>query len=482
MENRQILNTVLEKIDTLVIVVDFETNTIIYADDQIKEIDKNIIGKKCWEFLFPNDQRICRKCIENEKLAQKNKFYSCENNISLERNWLIISNTEIDWTEEKKARLLILKNPRSEKFPIQELAFSEQRFKALSDASFEAIFIIKEGYIIETNKTVFQIFGYEKNELNGKFASIIIAPESRDAAREKMLTGYEEHYESFGIKKDGTRINIEIRGKMIDYRGEKVRVTAIRDITKRKQAELELQKREKQLYDLNATKDKFFSIIAHDLRNPFNQLFGLTDLILQNFNEYSFSELKEYIGLLNKSAKNGHNLLENLLEWARSQSGRKEVNPFIFKVKQIVDKVIEILSITAEAKNIKIYSNITSEYQIFADANMTNTIFMNLLSNAIKFTPNNGKVVLDAKDLGDEIQFSVKDNGVGISEANIKKLFRIDLHHSTKGTNNEAGTGLGLILCNEFISLSKGKIWVESQKNIGSTFYFTLPKYEFNNN
>ncbi len=598
MHAKDLIKTIFNKIDIIAFVADLESGVVLDASTKLIEFDNDIIGKKCWKFLFLNDTSFCKNCYIRNKNSINLKF-NCDNYFSQEKKWSVLTNNEVDWSETKKARLLILKKTLHNKIPIHEKSYSEQRFKALSDASFEAIFIIKEGFIIETNKTVFNIFGYKTGELNDKFASKIIAPEKREEAKNRMLTGYEEHYKSIGIKKDGTRIKIEIRGAMLIYMGEKVRVTAIRDITKRTEAEKaltlseekyrtlfettpapiaihkngiiqkvnkaaieflgaknldevigisvlslvhrenkdvalerlvdvlkkdigkltemkfvtfnielkdvetivvpiiyeeenayqiifrditerkkalnELQNSEKQLFHLNATKDKFFSIIAHDLRNPFNQLLGLTDLILENYNEYSFSELKEYIALLNKSAKNGYNLLENLLEWSRSQSGKKDINPFYFNFVQVCNKVIELLQANAKSKKINIVSKIPTDLKVFADVNVVNTTLINLLSNAIKFTKINGNIVIDAIKKIDRVIISVQDNGVGISNENINKLFRIDVHHSTKGTNNESGTGLGLILCHEFINLSKGEIWVESEKGVGSTFFFSLP-------
>ena len=376
----------------------------------------------------------------------------------------------------EKVRVTAIRNISKRKKAEKRVLYSEERFRALSDASFEAIFIIKEGFIVEANNTAYKMFCYKENTLRQKFASIIIAPEKREAAKEKMLTGYEEPYESIGITKNNKKIYIEIRGKMIDYMGEKVRVTAIRDISQRKKAVEKLIKNEKKLKELNATKDKFFSIIAHDLKNPFSQLLSFTDLIYDNINDYSFDEIKEYIKLLNKSAQNGYDLLENLLEWARSQTGRKDFNPQNFVINELIDKNFSIFELPAKNKSIILNSNLKTKVSVFADYFIINTILYNLISNAIKFTTNNGEINISAKASEKMVIISIKDTGIGILPENINKLFRIDVHFSTKGTNNESGTGLGLILCYEFIKLNNGKIWVESELDKGSTFYISIPK------
>jgi signal transduction histidine kinase len=237
-----------------------------------------------------------------------------------------------------------------------------------------------------------------------------------------------------------------------------------------------LKESEKRLKISNATKDKFFSIIAHDIRNPFNAIYGLTQYLSQNFDVLSKKELEKPIELIYQSADELLELLDNLLHWSRTQRGKMEFCPKTLDLHEMVKKNINLLKMNADKKNIEVISDIKPNTMISADYDILTTVFRNLISNAIKFSYENSKVFIKAEESAKEITISVIDEGVGISKENIQKLFRIDIHYSTTGTSEEQGSGLGLILCREFVEKHGGKIWVESEENKGSTFKFTLPK------
>ncbi|MCB2194968.1 MAG: tetratricopeptide repeat protein [Bacteroidetes bacterium] len=237
-----------------------------------------------------------------------------------------------------------------------------------------------------------------------------------------------------------------------------------------------LKESEDNLKILNATKDKFFSIIAHDLRNPFNALHGLTQHLLNNYDNFDSEEIKESIEIIYNSADDLLELLENLLHWSRTQRGKMKFTPVEVNISEIITKIFNLLKMNAEKKDINLINEIDQEKTIVGDKDMLTAILRNLISNAIKFSHTNSFIRVSSKDYKDYTEFSVMDNGVGISPENIKKLFRIDVHHSTTGTSDEQGSGLGLILCREFVEKHNGKIWVESEINKGSTFKFTVPK------
>jgi signal transduction histidine kinase/CheY-like chemotaxis protein len=229
------------------------------------------------------------------------------------------------------------------------------------------------------------------------------------------------------------------------------------------------------LKELNAMKDKFFGIIAHDLRNPFSILLGSAELLMNYIDNMSIADIKKISQSVYNSAKAGFTLLENLLEWSRSQTGSISFRPELLSVKELIDHNISALKVYYENKKIKLISGNIDDIEVSADRNMINTILRNLLNNAVKFTHVNGKIIISAFKQEDNVIFSVKDNGVGISENNIAKLFRIDSHFSNAGTAQERGTGLGLLLCKEFIDKHNGKIWVDSEEGIGSEFKFAIP-------
>jgi len=231
-----------------------------------------------------------------------------------------------------------------------------------------------------------------------------------------------------------------------------------------------------ELHDLNATKDKFFSIIAHDIKNPFNAILGFTSLLEVNFAEWTDEMKLEIINLIHISSKNLYQLLENLLQWSRSQRGIIEFNPERIELKGLVYSVIDLMKGTAEAKNIELTVNLPiNELTINADRQMLNTILRNLISNALKFTNKGGKVQVMAEADAKFIMIKITDNGIGMQNAILDNLFKIESNFTTTGTNNEIGTGLGLILVKEFVEKHGGEIGVESVVGQGSTFYFTLP-------
>jgi signal transduction histidine kinase/streptogramin lyase len=238
-----------------------------------------------------------------------------------------------------------------------------------------------------------------------------------------------------------------------------------------------LQQSNEQLRLINASKDKFFSIIAHDLRNPFNVLIGLSDIMLRNYDNLPPEKIKRYSEIIYLSAKSGFNLLENLLQWSRAEMGTLTFAPAKIQLSSVVEETFDLLAGEAERKSIILTHQIDPQITVWADESMLFTIFRNLISNAIKFTAEKGKVTVDAREdnLNRTVQISVSDTGVGIPSEVIPNLFRIDINYTTKGTANEPGTGLGLILCKEFVEKNGGKIWVESKEKVGSTFYFTLP-------
>jgi signal transduction histidine kinase/ligand-binding sensor domain-containing protein len=230
------------------------------------------------------------------------------------------------------------------------------------------------------------------------------------------------------------------------------------------------------LSELNATKDKFFSIIAHDLRNPFNAIKGFTEVLIKKFDTLPADKIMKYLETIHVSTKSINDLLENLLQWAGSQNETVAYEPVHLNLKSIADENTKFFAGIATNKNISLKQLIDDHITVIADKEMLHTIFRNLISNAIKFTDENGTITLSARNLNMQVEITVSDTGVGIPEETISQLFRIDSTISTKGTANETGTGLGLILCREFVEKHNGKIWVESKEGEGSNFIFTIPK------
>jgi signal transduction histidine kinase len=250
----------------------------------------------------------------------------------------------------------------------------------------------------------------------------------------------------------------------------------LEEIKDRKLTEESLLKSEARLHELNATKDKFFSIIAHDLKNPFNSIIGFSDLLLEKVQEKDYDGIEEFAGQIRNSSQLAMDLLTNLLEWSRAQTGKIEFTPESVEIGSLIDEVTQLLNDTAKQKSITISDKNRHNASVIADKNMITSILRNLVSNAIKFTHPGGQIVISTEQMPNECLVTVSDNGVGIKQETIEKLFRIDQNSSTMGTQNEKGTGLGLLLCKEFIEKHSGKIWVESDPGKGSKFHFTIPK------
>jgi signal transduction histidine kinase/ligand-binding sensor domain-containing protein len=230
-----------------------------------------------------------------------------------------------------------------------------------------------------------------------------------------------------------------------------------------------------ELRELNVSKDKFFSIIAHDLKNPFSSIIGISEILKEEIRSGDTATMENYAGMLNTSAVQTFRLLENLLEWANSQRGKISFTPEQINLSQLFKEEFNVLNEMATAKNIELKSFFTDDLTILADRNMIRTILRNLISNAIKFTNKNGKVEVKAFVYDRSVEISVSDNGIGMSRETMAKLFRLDANLSTRGTENEKGTGLGLFLCKEFVEKHGGKIHIESESGKGSIFRFTIP-------
>ena len=242
-----------------------------------------------------------------------------------------------------------------------------------------------------------------------------------------------------------------------------------------------LQAINQQLSESNSTKDKLFSIIAHDLRSPFINILGLSEILLEHKNIKANSDSEKFVGIINSSAQNTLVLLDNLLNWAKTQTGQIIIHRKNLLLAPLVNEIITENYQSAKIKSINIINEIKDNIEIYIDANVVKIILRNLIFNAIKFTNTGGKILLQAEQSYNEIRVSVTDNGVGIPEEKKNTLFKMTSNSTTLGTANEKGSGLGLVLCNDLIKLMGGKIWAESNEGVGSCFSFAIPKHKKEN-
>ena len=364
------------------------------------------------------------------------------------------------------------------------LLMSEARYKHIYDTVDIGIITNSlDGKIVMANPKLLDVLGYTslKKLKMHNITDFYVDPELRQKFVDKLVL---EEYkqvsgEALWKKKDGREILIRFFSKKHkDSAGFTYIESVIQDITELRELEESLRFSEAGLQESNAAKDRFFSILAHDLRGPFNSLLGLTEIIALQPETLDDKRKTRFIHLIHKGVKNLSSLIENLLEWSRSQQGTIGFNPKEIKLEPLVQETANLLSEVGFSKEIALLVNIDKNIKILADEDMVKTIFRNLISNAIKYTHKEGLIKIYSRDLRPDksfIEISVEDNGVGIAKEDLNKLFKIDSAYSNPGTEKEKGTGLGLVLVKEFLEKHQGTIHIESEKGIGTKVIFTLP-------
>jgi len=343
-----------------------------------------------------------------------------------------------------------------------------------------AITTAEEGRYYDVNEIFLRETGYTREEVIGNTSlDLNIFSNFNERARlteEIMKNGFLYGMECHFRKKNGEIIIGLISSVKVKLGNRQFFFSSILDISERKQSEIQLQRISNELKSLNNAKDKFFSIISHDLRNPFHSINSALKLLLDEIDSFTTDERNIFLKSLLTTSERAYSLLENLLLWSRQQMGNIEFEPEVFELAYVVIESIRYLEHSSVFKNITVTSSIKNNIFVKADKNMIETVLRNLLTNAIKFTSDNGIIKIEAFELDGCVRINVVDNGNGIQSEDMEKLFRIDQSFSTKGTKGEGGTGLGLIICKDFIEKNDGKIWVESEFGKGSKFSFELPK------
>lgn len=373
---------------------------------------------------------------------------------------------------------------------------SEMNYRELSDTISDAIYVMDpDGKVIDVNLGAISKYGYSREELIGSTPRMISAEGRNDLDLfveylKKAFRGETINFEWWGKRKNGEVFANDVVLNRSRYFGRDVVLAIGRDITERKQAEEKLQQYNVELRETNASKDKFFSILAHDLKNPFQGLLGFIDLLVEDIDELEKQQVKDYLQNIRSASYQTYSLLENLLEWSRIQTKKTPFLPTVFELSGEIEEIFSLLTGNAMRKGIKLISDVPAGVFVEADRNMAHSIIQNLVSNAIKFSNSYGKVtvestIVNSPNPGKEpvdgrkwLLISVLDNGVGIPDDIMAQLFKLDGQVSMVGTANEPGTGLGLILCKEMVEKNGGKIWVNSESGKGSIFSFTLPFHE----
>jgi two-component system sensor histidine kinase/response regulator len=358
----------------------------------------------------------------------------------------------------------------------ETLKESENRSRSFIEAIPDLIFMLDSEGVYLDFKADGSDLAYQKESILGKKNRDMMPPDFADLIDEKIkLTLQTGKTQVFEYQLDLPQKGIcYFEARMVQCGTNSV-MAIVRNITERKISDVKIQQINEQLTELNATKDKFFNIIAHDLKSPFNSIVGFSELLVEMVNDKDYNEMGKYAGIIQQSSHRAIDLLMNLMEWARSQTGRMEFNPEFFEMDALINDVVELLSDHAAQKSITISKKLPARGIVKADKAMISTVLRNLIANAIKFTRRGGEIIISVDENQYGLTVAVKDNGIGIPANIIGKLFRLDENFTTHGTENEQGTGLGLILCKEFIEKHHGKIQVKSIEGKGSTFSFSIP-------
>ena len=367
----------------------------------------------------------------------------------------------------------------------EEMKLSELRFKTMFNESPYGIALIDSltGKVYSVNPMFAKIAGRKVEEMEVIDWMSITHPDDVQKDLDNMTLLNAGLIDRFQMEKRYLRpdktevwINMTIVPVFVEDKAHPRHLCMIGDITERKKIELQIHQKNEELILLNAEKDRFFSIIAHDLRTPFVGFLGLTEILADGLFEMESNEIKQMATLIRQSAVNVYNLLGNLLEWSRMQQGLIPFEPELFLLKEKIDESLLLLLNIAEKKHIQINYHFPPDLLVFADPNMVSLIIRNLFSNAVKFTRSGGRVELSAKSVSPKlVKITVADNGIGMERNILDNLFNLDIKTNRNGTEGEFSTGLGLILCKDFIEKHGGRLSVVSEQGKGSVFSFELP-------
>lgn len=451
------------------------SSKLITLCDLKGNIKKQINNSQNYEDLFCDDNHIVFK--------DKNTLYQYSNNLEFINKISDISHcngfTDINGDQEKE--LIAFRNNEmmilSSDFDILSTFKINQEFAPYPEEN--GIRLIHKGdktsFVFNT-RLFYYLFSFSNNPMAGfKFPFYLLTFIFWLSFMWLIL-----HLHSRRLKKEKVHLEKIVSERTLELQSKNTELAS-----KNKEIQIsqeELKTANKQLAETNATKDKFYSIIAHDLKSPFNAMLGFSNLLHHDFDDYDKNEQKKFIEYIHQKIQDIYNLLETLLQWEHSQSGSISFNPTKIDLYTLTKSNFNLLNQSALDKSINLINLIPENTYIQADSNMISTIIRNLVSNAIKFTNKGGEVRVETKLNKDHkyIEVIVKDNGVGISDNVKSKLFKISENISTKGTEKESGTGLGLLLCKEFAEKHKGEIWVKSEIGKGSSFHFSIPYRDFN--
>jgi len=497
---QQLLEKVFASLEEVVFVLDPDTCTIVLCNPAVERIfgysEQEIFGET--PSLLHRDQAMYNCLVEDlfHALDAKEIFRAESQMCRKDGSILISEHTTmeiVDNSGHRTAVVWVIRDITERKRAEKALAEERNLLRTLIDNLPDRIYVkdTKSRYLLVNDATVRSMAVTTQDELVGKtdfdFHSLEMAEQYYADEQAILDSGQPLINREEPVIDPHTETIRWLLSTKVPFRDIHGKITGFvgidRDITEQKRAEAELlaahnelKEKNTQLYELNSSKDKFFSIISHDLRSPFNTLLGFAQLLSEHIERYSRDEIKYNVDRIRASAESLNALLENLLTWSRIQRGIIEYEPEEIDIHEIAEYNIDLFTSKAEQKQIILTSFVQKEMLTYADYNMVNTVIRNLVSNALKFTRAGDTIEISAQEQETHIEVAVSDTGIGINKEDIPKLFRIDVQYTHTGTAGEKGTGLGLNLCKDLVEKNGGRIWVESALGKGTTFRFTLPK------
>jgi PAS domain S-box-containing protein len=442
---------------------------------------EELVGTNPYDLIHPEDKERIRESSHKEALKDKDvesvKF-RIKSKIG-EYRWF---ETKTKPIKDNKNKIIQLQTISSDITRLKETQDALTRFRTAIDNSSEQVFLLKQDNLqfIDVNQTACKELKYSKKELLNMRACDIKPNYTEEQLKAEIQKLTEEDNKGATIStvhetKNGENIPVEVRLRKFNLSGNEIVVAIARDISERKQAELQLQDLIQKLKASNAEKDKFFNIIAHDLRSPFNTILGFSSLLANKIENYDTAKIKKLADALHGTAKNTFALTENLLEWARAQRGKTPFEPTENNLQNTFTETVSLFTEQAQKKGVELKQIHNKELRFEYDNNMISTILRNLISNALKYTEQGDTVTIHAKTTAENVFIFVEDTGIGMNEKTQKTLFKMGESQSRPGTHGERGTGFGLMICKEFTEKHKGSITVESNPGEGSVFTVKLP-------